>query len=304
MLLFRESNKKNSSSLLAKLLMYSIIISIVGSCDLFEKIKGDSKNSDPPVLPDLELLQPDIDFFAIQSKKAATEDTSAYELASHLVSTDFTPFVQSIYTYLPFLNDAKQTEPESTDQGWEWNYSHNRQGQDYNIRLITERREDTRVYYAWTLFISTSTEDTDTLNNYKFMELSTREDESGGYWIVYPPELRNADMTDELIPYLSLSWEFYNENNEEYYYDYNPYTPNSNEQIVAEFIRDFNSNFEYDSSINMFKENAEFEEKVFYISWNSNTKGGFVILENDYQSGYVGITRCWDEKLNDIECQI
>lgn len=266
----------------------------------------ESELSDPPIPPNLELSQPVIDFFAGQSPDNNPEDTSAYELASELVLTDFNPFVQSIYAYLPFLDGATNTEPEPADEGWEWKYSYTSQDQSYSIRLASSQPDEDFNYTLWTLYITTSQSELGELNNYKLMELSSNseeEDSDRGFWQIYPPEYRGLSTTPGDTPYLGLEWDIYG-SNEEYSYNFDPFSPNSNEATQAYYSSFDNEEIsDLDKTIQMYIENAEFEVKTFTIAWNSNTNEGLLNLEGNPGGTDLFIRRCWDENLNDTECQ-
>lgn len=281
-------------------LIISLAIFGITGCDIIEKLKGDSKSSVPPVLPDLQLVQPNIDFFTTEFTEQALEDTSGYELAYLLVNTEFNPFVQSIYKYLPFLEGVNQTEPEPQNDGWEWNYDHTHQGQHYDIQVTSKQMEDTNVRDTWTLYI-TNLESS--LDNYRFMDLSSAVDESGGFWAIYPLVYKDADTVNSWQPNLSVSWEDYDENNE-YYYSFN--TPSSNDQIDAWYGKE-NFSGMFNNFVGMAFEKNEFEAIRFDISWNSDTKEGFIFFSHDVNPGMGGpeiyLTLCWDESFKDTECQ-
>ena len=283
-----------------------MVLGITG-CDIIEKLKDDSSSSIPPippVLPDLQFVRPNIDLFNLELTEQSLEDTSGYELASLFINNDFNPFVQSIFNYIPFLEGINQTEPELKNVEWEWIYTHIHQSQNYDIRVISKQKEDSNIRDSWTLFISYSGQD-ENVENYKLMDITIEKDISVGYWIIYPPEIQDPNANSP--PHISLSWVSYNlNNNEEFYFEFLPYSPGSNEGIRADYTKDDISNFEFNRYINMSMENAKFEEKQFHIVWNKNTEEGYVnyTYQDRKQGGsYIETTMCWDENLNNIDCQ-
>lgn len=253
-----------------------LILIFFVSCDIVGK-KSESESSEPPALPELELYQPNTDFFTNNSSKT-DQDVRGFEKAAELISAIVQPDMLRTYVYLPFLARAEQAEPEFTNDQWEWKYSYTRQAQSFDVRLTAKEGSETSDNIYWMLYASNQDL---SLNNYKLMNLSNSPEGSKGSWIIYPIE---SDSTE-----LWLDWSLDTATDYEEF-TFNFYVNGSGTQRTVIFTREGPAH-----SIETHIPGSP-SDYIFVIQWNTDTNEGSVY---DTESGE---RICWDENLNDIEC--
>ncbi|MDX1639789.1 MAG: hypothetical protein R3281_17650 [Balneolaceae bacterium] len=241
----------------------------------------DTELSDPPELPELQQYQPSFEYFSDAGNGTATTQAGlGYSLAAELMNRTVSPLFSTTAVYMPFFNQAKNSDATFNNGVWEWTYTYSQAGQSAEIRLTAEPDESTGDI-SWALYISTSGTDGPDFENYRFMDGTTSGDGSEGSWSIYPYQ-ENATAS----PVLTFDWTREDENNYTASYTFTP------EQVSGSFSIDFTQSGA-ERTLDFSSSDGEFDVVVF---WNTDTKEGYI---NRADSERI----CWNSSLENVSCQ-
>ena len=234
-----------------------------------------SSNSEPPVLPEFENLEPDLSYFESNPPENSNSNYSeAYYYGLSLGSIAFTSQI-----YLGFFSLAESEQADFNSGEWVWSYDYSYEGESVSIRLTAEENGN---FIDWKMYWSYDDGQGNAVTDYLMVEGSIASDGSAGSWTF---NTLNPD-TNEEEPVLTSEWTSSGEGNLELETDY--YDSGS---IVTTYTYT-----QEDNQFTVFYSDTN-EENDVTVFWDDKALTGY------YQLGSDSSTRsCWDNSYQDVTC--
>ncbi|MFH5833455.1 hypothetical protein [Halalkalibaculum sp. DA384] len=270
---------------LSKLLGIVVLAVGIAACGDNSTNPVETPDPTPPELPELQSYQPETEYFNNNStQNKSVQNGAAFGMASEFVQSNVHSMFGITQVYMPFFEQARETEPTFDDGVWEWTYSYTypQVQQSAELRLTAEPNDVTGET-SWELFVSVDVPDGPSLDNYRFMSGTSSSDGNEGSWSVYT--LGENGSSGEAV----FTFEWSREDEDNFTSSYTIHNTGSAEYQSV--------NFDYtkavpEHTLHMHSSDGEFDVEIF---WNTETDIGYV--------NYLGDKMCWDSNFEDTACQ-
>lgn len=236
-----------------------------------------SVNDEPPVVPDLSLIQPSFDFFTNnppQIQKAVSATQEAYIEAYYgafgygLLITTFSQ-IPNIY-----LEIAQSEEARFINGRWVWETSYSGGGESLTLRLEALYTNGGNNV-EWRFIMSGNTGG-EVFNNFVFLEGTSSLDGKSGDWQI------NTIGDSETAESVGFDWDIQSNTQAEVNFSF------TDGGVQKDLI-----NYLLSGAENTLTFTSSGSSGVIF--WNTTTKTGYVI---DGQ----GTKKCWDTNFQDVVC--
>ncbi len=235
---------------------------------------SDSSGTDeePPVVPDLEAIQPDFDYFD-QNAKQLMDPTNYNNGAVYAGLMEGLFTIYSSFSLI-YLELAEDTEADLEGDTWVWSYEYSAGPESVAFELRATPQGDE---VNWELLFSASLQDGTSFNDVKYMEGTIANDGLSGSWSILP-FLEEGSSSGPVVTY---SWDYESQENGESvitFYD------GANAFATITYTKDG-----ADNTV-VFDDDGD----VITLYWNTDTNTGYYI-DN-------GMQYCWDASLQSVAC--
>lgn len=239
-----------------------------------------SPDSDPPNLPEIENIAPNIDFFSSNTPGLGSFDelySNYYEGSSYAFSGFFT---FSIFASLPaaYLSMTEGVEPKFKNGKWVWTYGYSFSGESFELRIEADVN-NSRDRVDWEIFLSIDSSEMKIVN-FIFLKGFTNLNGNIGEWRFFIPE----DDADGSISF-TTKWNIQSP------------TEKDMEVRIADPDEDTDFVMEYrQRGAEHWMDYSDFYgQEVTQIYWNTSSNIGYVQIGSD--------RKCWNENfLNQVSC--
>lgn len=239
-----------------------------------------SPDSDPPILPELENIAPDIDFFSTNTPGQGAFDelySNYYEGRSYALSGYFT---FSIFASLPtaYLSMTDGVEPEFKNGKWVWTYGYSFDGESFELRIEADV-DNSRDRVDWEIFLSIDSSDV-SISNFLFLKGFTNLNGNIGEWGFFIPDEGAGDNIG-----LTTKWNIQSASEKDM--EVRISDPEEGTDFVMEY-RQRGAEHWMDYS-------DFYGQDVIQIYWNTSNNTGYVQINSD--------RKCWsDSFMNEVNC--
>lgn len=230
---------------------------------------------DPPALPDLEVIEPDVSYFQNNNLKQKTNANDNYFAAQQVViGGAYSLALSSMHG--GYMSQAETTDAEYDDGVWIWSYSSSFEGLTAEFRITAEELSNGAVQWAMYWSFDNGEESVD---NYKMFEGTVSADGSSGNWTFNTLQTE----TNQELPLVTSDWTV---------------SSDTEKQLSTKLYTDgqVDSQIVYEEDQPEFKMtiSGQNQDDTTVISWNTDTNIGSITEE--------GTTRCWDDNFEDVPC--
>ncbi|MFA5667648.1 MAG: hypothetical protein WC967_00260 [Balneolaceae bacterium] len=238
-----------------------------------------SSNGEPPKLPDLVQVQPDLSYFNDNNPKVASTNNFNQGKYTALSLSIFTGLVN---VYSGFFSGLERDDAKFKDGRWVWEWSYGYGGESVSMKYTAEEKSNST---AWTMFWSYDYGQGDKVTDYKVMVGEVANDGKSGSWTF---NSLDEDSNNE-VPALKTNW-----------------TKESDTKV--ELVTSF-----YDTDTGGLDEAYTYTQNgnifsIKFISQHDSRDDIFVYWDTDAGTGYyqqgdnVSTRQCWDASFNDVTC--
>ena len=250
---------------------FAILILIITFISCEDDPISEVENGDPPEIPSLEFMKPDLSYFEGETLNHKNSSDSSFSEAR--ISIFLLEMITTMSDlYIDLLASADKEDAVFVDGKWVWEYSYTTEWGKTSVKLTAEEKADS---YNWSLSISE-----DTAAYYTILSGNTLKDGSGGSW-----EMKSL-LSPQSTPMLKSDWTKYSDTHWE---SSTEYLRNGEVLLSYRYLREENENslvvMDYSS------------DNMVFIFWDSDTGTGFIQKVGDETS-----RRCWDSNFQDVEC--
>lgn len=240
------------------------------SCD---STSSTTDSGQPPQIPDLEAIQPDISYFTDNNPMKQSDYDHFYEGKNYATTFGSLSSLGTASALWPML---MLTEGEKSGDRWIWDFTFPTEDGVFSM-VLTSRESGNE--FLWDMTVSISDSEVN-ISDYKMLEGRSSKDGNRGSWTFYSMEFEGSHQG----PLLVSEWErtsdteirittrFFHENgSEEGRFTYNQ--NGANYSLTG-------SSFDGNDTIN--------------IVWNTDTMSGYI--------EYGGERKCWNSNFQDTAC--
>lgn len=259
-----------ASTILKQSLLFFALILISVSC-------SDSTSSDgggqPPQIPDLEAIQPDISYFTNNNPMKQTDYDHFYEGKNYATAFSSMTSLGSAAHIWPIM---MLTEGKKSGDSWVWDFTVPSEEGVFSM-VLTSRESGSD--FLWDMTISMTGSDVN-IKDYKMLEGRSSKDGNRGSWTFHSMDFEGSHQGPVLVSEwdrksdteIEIETKFFHENGSEE--GRFTYTQNgANYSLVGSA---------FDSS------------EAIRIVWNTDTMLGFIEVG--------GERKCWDSNFQDTAC--
>jgi hypothetical protein len=241
-----------------------------------------SPDSDPPILPDLENIAPDIDFFESNTPGQGPFDelySNYYEGSNYALSGFLT---YSIFASFPaaFLSFTEGVEPEFKDGKWVWTYSHSFDGESFELRIEADA-DIINDRIDWEIFLSIDSADVEfNVENFLFLNGFTNLNGSIGEWGFFIPD----DGAGESAAF-TTKWNIQSATERDLEIRI------SDPDEISDFVMEYSQ-----SGTEHWMDYSDFVgQEIIQIYWNTANNTGYIQIDDE--------RKCWaDNFTNEVSC--
>lgn len=261
----------NRYTLLKQTVLFLTLSFLVFSCD---STSSDDNGGQPPQIPDLETIQPDISYFTNNNPMKQTDYDHFYEGKNY--ATLFSGMT-SLGNYSAMWLGLTQMEGKKSDGRWIWDFTF--PTEEGVFSMVLSARESGNEF-LWDMTISMSGGDVN-INDYKMFEGRTNMDGSRGSWTFYSMDFEGGHQG----PMLVSEWEQKSET--EIVIETRFYHENGSEEGLFTYTQ---SGVNY-SLVGNFSDS---DTETVTIVWNTDSMVGYL--------DHNGERKCWNSNFQDTAC--
>ncbi|MGM0588413.1 MAG: hypothetical protein ACQETE_08370 [Bacteroidota bacterium] len=263
---------------LTKIKSVFILILLLGlsACD---SSTGVEDKPPQPTLPEINESRPHTDYFNSTTQAPETQALSgAYNQAGYIANLVDALFLGTGSFLNSLLESAQSTTPEYNGSEWVWTYSASEGGYSIEVKLTAAVDVDADEV-TWAMYLTTSTLDGSSLDDFKFIDGTTTVEGKTGSLNVY-----NFATPDQSTPSLVSDWNIVSSDELTSNYTFNSDTGTGSEGSIS-YTRSAPENT---------LEFVDAENTTFVIYWDEDTDVGY------YETPTERV--CWDSTHDTVPC--
>lgn len=234
-----------------------------------------SSNGEPPILPDLVQVEPDLSYFENNNPKVSSTDNYYIARYNALTMSSFS-FLVNIYA--GYFSGLEREDAKFKDGKWVWEWGLGFGPESFSMKYTAEEKSKSTI---WTMTWSFDDGEGYKVTNYKVIVGEVAHDGKSGNWT-----FNSLDVGNNEVPALISNWKKESDTKEELttaFYDED--TGEAEDSYT--YKRDGNK-----FSIQLISQYGP-EDSIF-VFWDTDAGTGYYQQGND--------RKCWDASFKDIAC--